>query len=70
MNDQLNANGTAAMSNDMEDALTRHNRAWMADGIVEIVLGSFWLLWGAIVVVPAMFPGAMTAQLRLVLILV
>jgi len=71
MNDEMNRNGgsTATMPNEMEDALTRHNRNWMADGIVEIVLGSFWLVWAAVVLLPILFPGSMTAQLRLVLLL-
>ena len=70
MNDQLNPNNGAAMSSDVEDALTRHNQNWMADGIVEIVLGSFWLIWAAVALLPVLFPGSMTAQLRVVLLLV
>jgi hypothetical protein len=57
------------MPNGVEDALQRHNRNWMADGIVEIVLGSFWLVWAAVVLLPVLFPGSMTAQLRVVLLL-
>ena len=67
--EHVNPNGGSATIA-VEDALTRHNRNWMADGIVEIVLGSFWLLWGSIMVMPLLSRDPVLKQLRLVLILV
>jgi hypothetical protein len=70
MNDRLSPNGPAAIPNDpIEAAMTRHNQAWMADGIVELVLGSFWFLWGSIAVMPLLFHDPILKQLRPVLIL-
>lgn len=70
MNDETNRDSAAAtISNEVEDALTRHNRNWMADGIVEIVLGSLWFVWGLIVVLPMIFPGRVLIELRLVLLM-
>lgn len=70
MKDQLNRSGSSPLAvGQIEDALTRHDRSWMADGIVEIVLGSFWLLWGLIVVLPLIFHDRTLVELRLVLLL-
>jgi len=40
----------------IEDALRRPKRYWNADGIPEIAIGAFWLMWGVIVLVPIAFP--------------
>ena len=70
MNDEMNRSSAAAtMPNEVEDALKRHSRNWMADGIVEIVLGGFWLFWGVIVILPLIFHDRAMTQLRLVLLL-
>ena len=41
----------------IEDALGRSKRYWNADGIPEIAIGAFWLLWGIIVLIPIAFPS-------------
>jgi hypothetical protein len=41
----------------IEDALRRPKRYWNADGIPEIAIGAFWLLWGIVVLVPIALPG-------------
>ena len=69
MKDERNGGGsTATMSNEVEDALARHNRNWMADGIVEIVLGGLWLFWGVLVALPLIFHDHEMVQLRLLLL--
>jgi hypothetical protein len=46
----------------IEDALRRPKRYWNADGIPEIAIGAFWLLWGIIVLVPIAFPALARAR--------
>lgn len=41
----------------IEDALRRPKRYWNADGIPEIAIGAFWLLWAAIVLLPIAAPA-------------
>lgn len=43
-------------SETIEDAIRRPRRYWNADGIPEIAIGVFWLLWAAIVLVPVAIP--------------
>src|SRR5512142_253259 len=40
----------------IEDALRKPRRYWNADGIPEIAIGAFWLLWGIIVLLPIVAP--------------
>lgn len=41
----------------IEEAVRRPRRYWDADGIPEIAIGAFWLLWGAIILVPVAIPA-------------
>ena len=41
----------------IEDALRKPRRYWNADGIPEIAIGAFWLLWGIIVLLPVALPS-------------
>ena len=34
----------------------RSQRYWISDGIPEIVMGGFWILWGAVLFLPVIFP--------------
>lgn len=40
----------------LKAALTRPKRYWNEDGIPEIAIGAFWLLWGVIVLIPIAYP--------------
>lgn len=40
----------------IEEALRKPRRYWNADGIPEIAIGAFWLLWGIIVLIPIALP--------------
>lgn len=41
----------------IEDAIRRPKRYWNVDGIPEIAIGAFWLLWGVIVLLPIAMPA-------------
>ncbi|HEY6971106.1 MAG TPA: hypothetical protein VJA94_17995 [Candidatus Angelobacter sp.] len=41
----------------IEEAIRRPRRYWDADGIPEIAIGAFWLLWGVIVLAPLAVPA-------------
>jgi hypothetical protein len=40
----------------VRDAMNRSKRYWNEDGIPEIAIGGFWLLWGIIVLIPIAIP--------------
>ena len=46
----------------LEDALRRPKRYWTADGIPEIAIGAFWLLWAAIILLPMAAPQLAKAK--------
>jgi hypothetical protein len=54
----------------IEHAMGGAHRYWMADGIVEIVLGSTWLVWGGIVFLPTLIPDPRMATVRVIALLV
>ena len=41
----------------VRDAMNRSKRYWNEDGIPEITIGGFWLLWGIIVLIPIAIPA-------------
>src|ERR1041385_6718034 len=41
----------------VRDAMNRSKRYWNEDGIPEIAIGGFWLLWGIIVLLPIAIPA-------------
>jgi hypothetical protein len=46
----------------IDQALRRPARAWAADGIPEIAMGAFWLVWGGVTILPSVFPGSLAAR--------
>lgn len=54
----------------LQHALDRSQRYWISDGIPEIVMGGFWLIWGSVVLLPTLFPKRAPARLMQVLLIV
>lgn len=55
---------------DIDQALRRPARAWAADGIPEIAMGAFWIVWGAVSILPVVFPGSAAARYNAVILMV
>lgn len=53
----------------LKNALKRPALYTVIDGIPQIVLGSLWLLWAAIVLLPAYYPHVIAPQARVFLLL-
>jgi len=54
----------------LQHALDRSQRYWTSDGIPEIVMGGFWLMWGSLVLLPTLFPQRAPARLMQVILVV
>ena len=48
---------TALTQDPLQHAFDRSQRYWASDGIPEIVMGGFWLLWGTLLLLPILFPN-------------
>lgn len=46
----------------LHDATQRSQRYWISDGIPMIVMGAFWILWGAVLLLPMIFPNRAVAR--------
>ena len=46
----------------IQRAADRSQQYWVSDGIPQIVMGGFWVLWGAVVLIPALFPRTATPR--------
>ena len=47
----------ARLDDPIQQARDRSQRYWASDGIPEIVMGGFWILWGAVLFLPIIFPN-------------
>ena len=65
MNDKLNTTLDAPI----QQALNRTQQYWMSDGIVELVLGGTWLVWGGVVFLPILIPDPRMATVRVIALL-
>jgi len=54
----------------LQHAVDRSQRYWASDGIPEIVMGGFWLMWGSLVLLPTLFPKRAPARLMQVMLIV
>jgi hypothetical protein len=50
----------------IEEAIKQPKRYWNADGIPEIVMGCFWVLWSAAVLLPVLIPNSNVVRYRAV----
>jgi hypothetical protein len=60
---------TKLVAEPLRHAVGRSQRYWISDGIPEIVMGGFWVIWGLVVLLPPLFsrtPGPLMPVLIIV----